>query len=170
MSDHSDTVYNAPAYLKSNVWKRLGFYKKEGHLDKSLAICKVCRTAIKYSSSTTNLKTHLVRRHGENYAGDEEPVDANVSKYTASTSQNTQDNDMAIKDFFQPQLGEVQDNHGIYSLFYCEGLTTSQCGWEWWLSRHGKVSNGTRKFLILIYNWKLIIKNTWGAVSDCIIS
>ena len=97
-------------------------------MDKSLAICKVCRTAIKYSSSTTNLKTHLVRHHGENYAGDEESVDANVSNVTASTSKNTQDNDMAIKDFFQPQLSEVQGNHGIYSLFYCEGLATLKCG------------------------------------------
>ena len=73
-------------------------------MDKSLAICKLCRTAIKYNGSTTNLKTHLVRRHGENYTGDEELVDANVSNVTASTSKNTQDNDIAIKDFFQPQL------------------------------------------------------------------
>ena len=45
---------------------------------------------------------------------------------------------MAVKDIFQPQLGAVQDHHGIYSLFYCEGLTTSQCDWEWRLSRHDK--------------------------------
>ena len=35
-------------------------------------------------------------------------MDANVSNVKASTSKNTQDNDMAIKDFFQPQLGKVQ--------------------------------------------------------------
>ena len=35
---------------------------------KSLAICKVCRTANKCSGSTTNLKTRLVRHCGENYA------------------------------------------------------------------------------------------------------
>ena len=57
MSDNSDTVYNAPANLKSKVWKRFGFYMKDGRLDKSLAICKVCRTAIKYNDSTANLKT-----------------------------------------------------------------------------------------------------------------
>ena len=90
--------------------------------DKSLAICKGCRTAMKYSGSTTNLKTHLVRRHGENYAGDEESVDANVSNVTARTSKNTQDNDVDIKNFVQPQLGEVDSNHGVYSPFYCEGL------------------------------------------------
>ena len=55
-------------------------------MDKSLAICQVCMTATEYSFSTTNLKTHLVRWHGENYAGEEEPVDANVSNVTASTS------------------------------------------------------------------------------------
>ena len=64
----------------------------------------------------------MVRQHGENYAGVEESVDANVSNITASTSKNTQDNEVATKDFFQPQLGEVQGNHGIYSPFYCEGL------------------------------------------------
>ena len=89
-----------------------------------MAICKVCRTVIKYSGSKTNLKTHLVRQHGENYAGDEESVDANVSNVTASMSKNMQDNNINI----QPQLGEVQDHHRVYSPFYCEGLATSQCG------------------------------------------
>ena len=92
MSDNSNTVYNAPANLKSKGLKGFGLYKEE-HLEKSLAICKACRTAIKYSGSTTNLNTTLVRWHGENYAGDEESVDANVS------------------------------NHSIYSTFYCEGQT-----------------------------------------------
>ena len=101
MSDNSDTVYKGPANLKSKVWKRFGFYQKEGHLDKCLAICKVC----KYSGSTTDLKTHLVRRHGGNYAGDEESVDANVSNVTASISKNTQDNNMDIIKFFQLKLG-----------------------------------------------------------------
>ena len=31
MSDNSDTVYNAPANLKSKVWKRFEFHKKEGY-------------------------------------------------------------------------------------------------------------------------------------------
>ena len=75
MSDHSNTVNNAPVNLKPKVWKRFGFYKKGRHLDKRLAICQVCRTAIKYSGSATNLKTHLMRWHEENYAGDEESVD-----------------------------------------------------------------------------------------------
>ena len=52
----------------------------------------------------TNLKTHLVKWHGENYVGEVESVDANVSNVTASTSKNMQDSHMAVKDFFQPQL------------------------------------------------------------------
>ena len=36
--------------------------------------------------------------------GDEESVDASISNVTASTSKNTQDNNMAIKDFFQPHF------------------------------------------------------------------
>ena len=157
MSDNSNTFYNAPANLKSKVWKRFGFYK-EGHLEKSLAISKVCRTANKYSGSMTNLKTYLVRRRGENYAGNEDSVDANVSNVSI-ISKNTQDNDMTIKDFFQPQLSHnlvrSKVNHGICSPFHCEGLMTLRCGWDWWLSRHGKVSNATIiELFILIYNGK----------------
>ncbi|CAL8338113.1 unnamed protein product [Boreogadus saida] len=47
MSENGETIFNAPANLKSNVWKSFGFYKQEGNIDKSLAICKLCRTAIK---------------------------------------------------------------------------------------------------------------------------
>ena len=71
-------------------------------MDKSLAICKVCRTAIKYSDSTTNLKTHMVRRHGE------KSVDANVSNVTANTSKNTEDNNMALKDFSSHNLATTK--------------------------------------------------------------
>lgn len=42
-----------------------------------------------------------------NYTGDEESVDANASNVTASTSKNTRDNNMDIKDSVQPQLSEV---------------------------------------------------------------
>ena len=45
-------------------------------------------------------------------------MDANVSNVTASTSKNTQNNDVAIKDFFQLRLGEFEGHHAIYSLFY----------------------------------------------------
>ncbi len=61
-------------------------------MDKSQAICKVCRTTIKYGGSTPNLNTHLVRQHGETYADDEVSVDAS----TGSTSTNTQDKDTDI--------------------------------------------------------------------------
>ena len=54
----SDTVYNAPANLKSKVWNSPG------------------------ETAWRKLR------------------DANVSNITASTSKNTQDNDMDIKDFF----------------------------------------------------------------------
>lgn len=74
-------------------------------MDKSLIICKFCRTAVKYSSSTTNLKTHLMREHGENNVGDKESVDANVRDVTASTRKNTQDNHVAIKDLTTTQRG-----------------------------------------------------------------
>ncbi|XP_051964154.1 zinc finger BED domain-containing protein 4-like [Xyrauchen texanus] len=53
-----------PLSFKSKVWKHYGFYKKDGRLDKTDAICKLCRASVKYTGSTTNLISHLKRRHG----------------------------------------------------------------------------------------------------------
>ncbi|KAL7382705.1 hypothetical protein ABVT39_026808 [Epinephelus coioides] len=50
--------------LKSSGWKHFGFCKKGGVLDKSVAVCRMCKGQIKYSGNTTNLSNHLVRRHG----------------------------------------------------------------------------------------------------------
>ena len=49
---------------KSNVWQHFGFYKKDGQLHKSQANCKRCRAALKSTSSTRNLATHIKRQHG----------------------------------------------------------------------------------------------------------
>ncbi|XP_041853351.1 E3 SUMO-protein ligase ZBED1-like isoform X2 [Melanotaenia boesemani] len=58
------TVHSAPANLKSKVWKYFGFHKNsQGTLDKSAAVCRTCKTSIKYTGSTTNLALHLRRRH-----------------------------------------------------------------------------------------------------------
>lgn len=50
--------------LKSKVWTHFGFCKKGDALDKSLAVCRVCKAEIKYNGNTTNLSMHLLRRHG----------------------------------------------------------------------------------------------------------
>ena len=42
----------------SNVWRYFGFLKKDGQMDKTHAVCKQCRAAIKYVSSATNMETH----------------------------------------------------------------------------------------------------------------
>ena len=76
----SGRIYNAPASLKSKVWKKFRFYLKNGVLDKSVAICKDCKTALKYTDSTTNLHAHLVRRHGE--TGEEEAGTASAKTPT----------------------------------------------------------------------------------------
>ncbi len=92
---NADTIHSAPSSLKSKVWKKFGFYMKNGALDKTIAIYKQCRTALKYTGSTTNLNTHLVRLHGE--TGDEE-----VSTVNTASTKTRQDTD--IQDFFQPRL------------------------------------------------------------------
>lgn len=40
---------HTPANFKSKVWEHYGFYKKDnGQLDKTNAICEMCRAAVKY--------------------------------------------------------------------------------------------------------------------------
>jgi len=58
-----EKIYDAPFITKSNVWKHFGFRKNAGKLDKSVALCKLCRAEIKYTGGTTNFATHLKRRH-----------------------------------------------------------------------------------------------------------
>ena len=89
------------------------FIKRRDIWTKFWPYVRCVRTAIKYSGSTSNLKTHLVRWHGDNYAGDEGSVDANISNVKASTSKNTQDNNMAIKDSFQPQLSHNSERSKV---------------------------------------------------------
>lgn len=48
---------------KSSVWKHFGFNKKDGNLDKTHAVCKICRGTIKYSGGMTNLTAHMKHRH-----------------------------------------------------------------------------------------------------------
>uniref|UniRef100_A0A668ALH7 BED-type domain-containing protein n=1 Tax=Myripristis murdjan TaxID=586833 RepID=A0A668ALH7_9TELE len=66
-SDSVRQIFNAPGKQKSRVWSVFGFHKKDGQLDKSQAICKLCRAALKYTGSTTNLDFHARRKHGDEY-------------------------------------------------------------------------------------------------------
>ena len=73
----SDEIFNAPKKThKLNMWQSFGVFKRGGQLNKTHAICE-CRAAIKYISSTTNLATHMKRRHG---------VDATVASPPSSPS------------------------------------------------------------------------------------
>ncbi|KAI4819740.1 hypothetical protein KUCAC02_004976 [Chaenocephalus aceratus] len=61
-------IKNAPCVLKADIWTHCGFYQLKGtkELDKSHAVCKVCRTQIKYlGGNTTNLRNHRSRFHCE---------------------------------------------------------------------------------------------------------
>ncbi len=56
----------SPPGLSASVWKTFGFYGKANKtLDKTYAICKVCKTKIKYLSNTTNMLPHLRSFHPE---------------------------------------------------------------------------------------------------------
>ena len=59
------SINPAPACLKADVWEQFGFKKKKESedLDKSMAVCKLCHTNVKYSGNATNLRAHLKRHH-----------------------------------------------------------------------------------------------------------
>ncbi|XP_052399237.1 E3 SUMO-protein ligase ZBED1-like [Carassius gibelio] len=65
----------APACFKADVWEHFGFKKKKesNDLDKSVAVCKLCGTNVKYSGNTTNLRSHLKRHHLEKFKLTEDP-------------------------------------------------------------------------------------------------
>ena len=63
MEENETEIIHSVVGFKSAVWKDFGFYKRDGELDKTTAICELCRAAIRYTGSTTNLSTHLKRRH-----------------------------------------------------------------------------------------------------------
>ena len=75
---------------KSKVWQHFGFTKKDGKFDKTHAICKICRAAIKYTGSTTNLGTHLKRRHGDTSASSSNSAMATVASSTSTPSKQTE--------------------------------------------------------------------------------
>ncbi|XP_060798149.1 E3 SUMO-protein ligase ZBED1-like isoform X2 [Neoarius graeffei] len=102
MSGNGDEIFSA-SHLKSKVWKSFGFLKKGGKLDKSHAICRLCRATIKYTGSTTNLNNHLARRHAGADAGEQEASGASTAR-TASTDKSGQDKDNKTQAFFQSQF------------------------------------------------------------------
>ena len=81
--DNDEKIFNAPGKQKSKVWTVFGFYKKEGKLDRSRAVCKLCRASLTYTGSTTNLDQHARRRHGQEYIGE---TRTNEQERTASSS------------------------------------------------------------------------------------
>lgn len=87
-------IFNASGKQKSKVWTVFGFYEKEAKLEKSHAICKLCRASLTYTGSTTNLDQHAKRKHGQEKG--------EFSKQKRAGSSGTQPRtENAISTFFQ---------------------------------------------------------------------
>lgn len=56
-----------PSPMKAIIWTYFGIHSLEGNnaLDKTDAICKLCKGKVKYFGNTTNLRTHVIRHHPE---------------------------------------------------------------------------------------------------------
>lgn len=96
MAESGSEIVNAPANLKSKVWKHFGFAKKNGEIDKTSAVCRICKSAIKYLGNTTNLASHLLRRHGI--------TEASASVAAASSANPSASGNVAAN-LFEQKLG-----------------------------------------------------------------
>lgn len=66
MATEKRKIYAFPGKYKSQVWESFGFYMDDqGRLDRTKAICRMCRRAIAYSGNTTNLHNHVSHHHPE---------------------------------------------------------------------------------------------------------
>ena len=100
-AEGGETIYSAGSHLKSFVWKTFGFYKRGGKLDKTKAICKLCRTEVPYTSSTTNLKSHL--RYHQTRSQVDRVSTLFINRYTSSgKNENVQSTN--ILPYLQSQL------------------------------------------------------------------
>ena len=85
-------IFGFPGKYKSPVWESFGFYMDDnGKLDRSKAICRLCRRAIAYSGNTTNLHNHVFHHHRQAsvYSSNLRiSPDTRYSPYTAASSDN----------------------------------------------------------------------------------
>lgn len=97
----TDNIRAAPSKYKANVWVDFGFKNKPGSmdLDKANAICKLCHAAVKYSGNTTNLRTHLVRRHADKITLQQQPkpVDPRQTTLDDTTNKFSSTSSRAVK-------------------------------------------------------------------------
>ncbi|KAK0133979.1 Zinc finger BED domain-containing protein 1 [Merluccius polli] len=114
----AENIYS-PVNYKSKVWQYYGFYKEKGELVKSDAICKMCRAAVRYTGSTTNLISHLKRRHGVTVASASNPVLYDV----ATTSKS---GERRIENFFHAPLANssarAKTINGAIAFFICKDI------------------------------------------------
>lgn len=97
-------LFLPPSHFKSSVWKHFGFYKRDGNLDKTHAICKICRAAIKYTGSTTNLITHLKHQHKVSAAETPSPSESAVARTSSCGTASRTPSAQTIATFFHSPL------------------------------------------------------------------
>ncbi|KAM9751080.1 E3 SUMO-protein ligase ZBED1-like [Menidia menidia] len=116
MEENKTKMIYSVTRFRSTVWKDFGFYKRDGELDKTMAICKHCRTEVRYTGSTTNMSQHLKRHHST-----VQSPETSASSATATTSREPR-----IPNFFQATLASnsarANSITDALSFFLCKGI------------------------------------------------
>ena len=74
MSDENNKLCDFWGVKSSFVWKHFGFKQKtvdgKTQINKDWAVCRICKSELKYSASTSNLGNHLRIKHNIRGAGE----------------------------------------------------------------------------------------------------
>ena len=92
--------------LRSSVWKHFGFCKDGDVLNKSLAVCRICKGQVKYNGNTTNLSNHLLRRHGISHNTDRPGTSCSVPAATAAKGKVNSAEASGLACMFSQRLGQ----------------------------------------------------------------
>ena len=101
--DGEQKIYR-PTY-RSSVWKHFGFCKHGGVLNKSVAVCRICRSQITNHRNTTNLSSHLLRRHGIKQNADSPGTSSSVTAAAAAECNSSSAETSGLASTFCQKLG-----------------------------------------------------------------
>ena len=103
MATNDQAIVNPPTSCRSAVWKYYGFPTKDGTIDKSKTICKICFATFKYcAGSTSSMSAHLKGQHSIDEKS--EVLQSKTAKTSPGTKNSTGIGQSKIQDVMKNKL------------------------------------------------------------------